>query len=175
MCETKECFKCHRILPLTEFYKHSQMGDGHLNKCKDCTKRDVKMNYIKNAESPEYIEKERERGREKYRRLEYSQKKSVACLAKRRKYPSLKNARRDINGNYPPGTELHHWNYNDNKHLIVLDRRLHHRLHTAVSFNLTEGIYYFENRALDTIDKHLAVIQDVCGMYGFDFSKVQVL
>lgn len=39
---TKRCFKCLCEKPLEAFYKHAQMGDGHLNKCKDCTKADVK-------------------------------------------------------------------------------------------------------------------------------------
>ena len=40
----KKCFKCGVEKSLDDFYVHKQMGDGHLNKCKDCNKKDVSLN-----------------------------------------------------------------------------------------------------------------------------------
>ena len=44
----KKCFKCGEEKELSEFYKHPQMGDGHVGKCKDCNKVDVQKNYREN-------------------------------------------------------------------------------------------------------------------------------
>jgi len=36
----KKCFKCNIEKPLSDFYIHKMMSDGHLGKCKSCTKID---------------------------------------------------------------------------------------------------------------------------------------
>jgi hypothetical protein len=46
----KTCFKCLCSKPLEAFYAHAAMSDGRLNKCKDCTRADVKRHRQENLE-----------------------------------------------------------------------------------------------------------------------------
>ena len=57
-------FKCK--LSILEFYSHKKMPDGHLNKCKECTKKDVRKRENELKNDHEWIEKERERNISKY-------------------------------------------------------------------------------------------------------------
>ena len=61
----KTCFKCNVQKPLTDFYKHSQMADGHVNKCKQCNKNDVTQNRCKNIDYFREYDKERAKNPER--------------------------------------------------------------------------------------------------------------
>ena len=49
-CDEKVCFKCNTLKPLSEFYKHKTMKDGHLGKCKACKKSDALKHRAENID-----------------------------------------------------------------------------------------------------------------------------
>lgn len=61
----KECFKCHKSKEIEEFYRHPRMADGHLNKCKECTKNDVARYAKENSEKVARYMRDREKTQER--------------------------------------------------------------------------------------------------------------
>lgn len=165
----KICFKCRKVLPLTEFYKHSQMSDGHLNKCKECTKNDVKGNYLSNKNNNGFLEKERKRGRIKYHQLYSSNtKKSNKDSIKnyRDKYPEKYQVyKMSINlKNTDKALEKHHWSYNVEhaKNVIWLTKKDHSKAHRFIIYDQERKMYrrIDNNILLDTLEIHNEYIVD---------------
>lgn len=151
--KNKKCFKCGKILPLSDFYKHSQMSDGYLNKCKECAKSDVKNNYFNKIKDPEWVENERKRGRIKYEKYKYKAKNDKSGRSISRK---IKNRGYNLKGK-----ECHHWNYNNPDEVFILCKRGHSLIHKSITFDEKLNIFINKNGdKLDTLEKHLLFIRN---------------
>ena len=158
----KVCFKCNIEKEIGSFYVHNQMADGHLNKCIDCSKKDTRLRTEINTSTPEGIEKERARHRDKYKRLNYKEKQKIWDKDKPWKnsttYKGLSKKFKT-----PKGYELHHWNYNTQylEDVILMTIKQHRCLHRYLTLNLKLRIFKTENTYLTTRKSHLEFIDSL--------------
>lgn len=89
MTATKKCFVCETQKPLIEYYRHSQMADGHSNKCKECTKRQVRENRVKNIDyyrTYDSVRAKTEHRKASYRAYASSEKGILSQSAAKKRY-----------------------------------------------------------------------------------------
>ena len=87
---TRTCTECSQALPITEFYKHPQMGDGYLNQCKGCKRAYQRDRHHRKMLDPEWRAKERARSRKKMKGKAQKRDK-----VKRSAHTAVSNAVRD--------------------------------------------------------------------------------
>jgi hypothetical protein len=129
----KTCFKCGAEKPLTDFYKHPQMKDGRVNKCKACNKVDVRVNRRKKLEY--YREYDSRRG---------VHGPSVTNRAKKKTRWATMNAVRDgrlnkpdhcqVCGCAPSRIEAHHHDYKRPDYVTWVCTPCHHKFHSPFIF-----------------------------------------
>lgn len=135
----KTCFKCLKTLPLEAFYKHSRMGDGHLNKCKECTKTDVSQHRLQKID--EYRTYDRMRASQPHRK---SQAKRVQAEWKA-SHPNRRAAQVQVGNALRRGdlkkqpccvcgsdAEAHHPDYDRPLDVVWLCRPHHKQAHALV-------------------------------------------
>lgn len=132
---TAVCFKCKREKCLSEFYKHPQMANGHLGKCKDCTRKDAKERRDRLCLDSKWVEKERKR-----------------CRAKEAKYlsefPEKSKAHNAVKRSDGANCQ-HHWSYRPEhrRDVIEVSVPVHFAIHRFMIYDRERFMY----RTLDGV------------------------
>lgn len=137
----KTCFKCGVEQPLDNFYKHKGMVDGHLGKCKECTKSDTKryrlekIDYyraydVARSKTPERKEHEYQRLKE-YRKRYPERKRAHEVVAYAIKRGELTPQVCMVCGNK---AEAHHPDYSHPLDVVWLCKAHHEELHHSHTF-----------------------------------------
>lgn len=138
----KICFKCHQKKELNEFYKHPGMKDGHLNKCKECNKKDVSKNYADNVDYyKEYDAMRNDSKKRKEKALEYQTNRRKREPIKYKARTAVSNAIRDKRLFKQPcqecgstNSQAHHEDYSKPLNVVWLCFTCHRKEHNQFKY-----------------------------------------
>lgn len=157
--EVKKCFICNNVKPLSEFYSHKGMNDGHLNKCKECCKayRKIRYEFLSNDES--FLTKEKQRAKNKYLRL-YSGGRRDNNKWKRGKTTNSRRylLARNIDCS---GKEVHHWDYNRPNDIFLLSVKAHKFAHKHLKFMESSNKFSYKGVLLETKEQHEDFLKEI--------------
>lgn len=166
--ENIKCKHCGEVRPESEYYRAS------LSKCKECIKKATREAQALKRQDPDWVEKEKERTREKYHRLNYRERHKPDPESKKRaikrykdKFPEKINARNKsshlqckVEGNH-----LHHWSYNPEHvtDVIELTKVEHYYLHRHIIYDQERVMYrrHDNNVLLDSREAHEKYIKEL--------------
>jgi len=138
----KKCIRCGEEKELDCFYAHNQMKDGHVNVCKECSKKGVRERERRLKETdPEWAFKERERHRLKQekRRLKIGKEQRG-----KEKFQYKRKATRAVSRvPCPPGFQRHHWSYNEEhwKDIFIVTTDAHLKIHRYTIYDEEQRMY----------------------------------
>ena len=142
--ESKKCIICGKAKPLTKYYAHKRMKDGHLNKCKSCCKAYIKEHTKKKKQDTEWAWKEKERCRLKAKRARELGKHNT-CKNPDYIYSPIKRKATTAAQRLPcpDGHHKHHWSYNQEhwKDVIILSVKDHFRVHSYTIYDPERMMY----------------------------------
>ncbi len=176
----KKCFKCGLEKELDDFYVHPRMADGHLNKCKECTKKDAKVVYKNIQANPERAFKERRRCAKKTERARKEKKfwtqreyiKQHLSDDFDEKYPEKRKAHTATQHNTVKGFHQHHWSYNEDHFLdcIYLTQSDHIQIHRYINYDQERKQYRrLDGILLDTKQESMQYYAYVLGLNPSDY------
>jgi len=155
----KNCPGCNTEKNITDFYSTART-------CKECVRKRTSAREKKLRETnPDWVEKEKERGREKYHRLgckkPSSEKKAETIRRHKEKYPEKYYAKIASQRMPKEKEHRHHWSYNDKhfKDIIHLTNEEHSLLHRFMVYDQERKMYRnLKGVLLDSKDSHTSLL-----------------
>ncbi len=155
------CPQCDIRKSVDDFYENSRL-------CKECikTRARKRQEKLRNTD-PEWVEKERTRGREKYHRLNYKDKDVSPEVRKKRtknyqeKFPEKRKAVVSVQRMAKEKDHKHHWSYNEEhfKSIIHLTTNEHTLLHRYMIYDQERKMYRnLKGVLLDSKESHLDLL-----------------